>query len=338
MRKYFISFAILALTALNYGDAYGAANFRMFSSDTVGVKLEYPSSGWKVEEFRWGFAVIENGTQSSLTVKVQYFPKEYEKAYDIDLNKEFEKVYVGKFEELIAEKRQLDGLQWDYSMIIGAKGSPLEYCQEMYTTLIQNSLYSVELYYQTSSGKDVKDNLQKIKDSVRLMYKKSELPMIRDYLRSYNSAKSNNAPLEFTALGNRVTIKYQAPWAFSGGGTGSEGGFHYFSGDPYTDIDMILIKHEANDPREAIIALKSWVGLLTDAFNLIEENTITYGKNKYHYQKLVQGSGEHLLNTWMAAMKLENGGTAVIVFAFHQKAMDKAPMLIDEFMKQVVFK
>jgi len=336
MRKFLTIAAVLILVFSVTKNGASEENSKMFSSDSVGVKLEYPA-GWEVVEFKWGFAVTDDATQSTVTVKSQFFPKENETAYDINLNEEFAKVYVGKFEEVTSEERELDGLKWDYSMVIGAKGTALEYDQEMYSTLISNSLYSIELYYMTSVEQNVKDSLQKIKDSVKLMYKETELPMVRAYMKEYKNAAAKNKGLRFTALDNKVSIEYFSPWAFSGGGSGSEGGFHYFTGDPYADIDMILIKHESPDPREAVISLKTWVGLLTDTFTMVEENTATYGENKYYYQKLVQGVDEHLVYTWIYAIN-QGESTAVIVFAFHQRAMEKAPKAIEDFMNHIVFR
>jgi len=329
---------IVVLLILPASTSFGLAekNLRMFASDSVGVKLEYPD-GWKVEEFKWGFVVTEPQNLSTITVKSQFFPKEYETAYDINLNEEFMKVYSGKFEELESGECEIGGLKWDYSSVKGAKGSPLEYLQKTYSILINNSLYSVEFYYNSNIPEDVKAQLQKTGESVKLMYKESELPIMRKYMKEYNDAVSKGTKLKYSALDNDIAIEYSPPWSFAGAGAGSEAGFHYFTGDPYKDIDMILIKHESADPREAIIALKTWVGLLTDTFNLEEENMVTYNNNKYHFQKLVQGKDEHTVHTWISAVKYKEG-SIVVVFAFHHMALEIAPKAVEDLMKGITLK
>ena len=333
-RSYIIVLAILVLgifTSATPGD-----NMKLFASDSVGVKLMYPS-GWRLEEFRWGFTMVEPKTQSTVTVRSQYFPKEFEKAYDIDINPEFTLAYNNKFEELESGEKQVSDMTWDYSSVKGAKGNALEYIQETYSLLKNNSFYSVELFYNTTIADEVKKKFKDIVDSVRLMYRESDLPLVVKYKKKWDSAAAEKKPMSIASPSGIVEIEYNQPWIYGGAGAGSEASLHYLSGDPYTDYDMILVKHESPDPKTAITSLQSFVGLLTDEFKPEEEGTVTFNRNDFFYRKLTQGSGEHVIHTWMYAIS-QGRGTLVFVFAYHEKAKEKAQEVIENFMHGIKIK
>jgi hypothetical protein len=333
-RLYAIAFSIFMLFILT--SAAPADDMKLFASDSVGIKLMYPS-GWQVDEFRWGFTLMERTTQATVTVRAQYFPKEFEKAYDVDLNPEFALAYNGKFEELESGEKQVDGLTWDYTSVKGAKGSAMEYIQETYSLLKGDSFYSIELYYNTSIADKVTDDFKKILDSVKLMYRDGELPLATKYKKEWDSASKEKKPLSIASPSGNVVIEYTPPWIYGGSGSGTETGLHYISGDPYLDFDMVLVKHEIPDPKMAITSIQGWVGMLTDNYTPEEEGTVTFNNNDYFYRKLIQGSGDHIIHTWMYSTKLGNG-TLIFVFAYHDKAKEKAQETIENLMKGVTIK
>jgi FlaG/FlaF family flagellin (archaellin) len=217
-----VSFVLLACTS-----AYAVeGKTETFSSDTVGVKLDYPS-GWHIDTYRWGFSITDPITTSSVSVQTYFMPSELEKAYDINMNEDFSRIYGDTFESVGEGEKEISGLTWDYTAGHGAIGTVMEYEETSYSILVKDTVYSVEKFVLKNTPDTVRKQMDEIVESVRLMYKNSELPLVRNYMNLWTESKDANKEITLDLSSADMSFTYKPPWMFSGAGasTGSVHGY-----------------------------------------------------------------------------------------------------------------
>ncbi|MBU1023443.1 hypothetical protein KKB99_04050 [bacterium] len=316
------TFVLLATTG-----SFAAANTTIsHSSDTVGVKLEHPTD-WLVDDFRWGYMLTDPITSASVSVHVYFLPKEMEKEYDINMNEEFSKIYGGWFESVEEGEKEISGLTWDYVTGHGSIGTPMEYYETSYSLLIENTVYSIELYHMANAKKELLDEMNKVIESVRLMYKKSELPVIREYKKDWNSSKKENGHMTFTILDGDVVFNYASPWMFAGTGANTKVSFHYLSGDPLTDVDMIVVKLPMLDVKLATTNILAILASMTSPYASETDDEVRINGNKYYVKYVTQGIDESILHTRFYTID-HNGESLIVIFAYHEKAKESADEII----------
>lgn len=333
MKKLLTAICILLVILSASAAIADDTKLKSHSSDMVGMKLDYPSS-WVVDDFSWGFMITDPATTASVNVQVYFMPAELEEAYDINLNPEFSKVYGGLFESVDEGEKEISGFTWDYLISRGSIGTPLEYFEASYSLLIENTVYSVQLFNPASSPKETFDDLKAIVDSVKLMYRESELPLIREYKKKWDKAEKNSSGLSFDIPSNGIKIEYSPPWMFTGTGVNTDASFHYLSGDPHKDIDMLLIKIENPDVKKSVTMLQGILASLTCPYSSDNDDEATFNREKYYVKLLTQGKDESILHTRFYAVE-NNDESLIIIFAYHEKAHEHADELIDDFMEGV---
>lgn len=311
------------------------AKLKSHSSDMVGMKLDYPS-GWVVDDFSWGFMLTDPVTTASVSVQVYFMPAELEEAYDINLNLEFSEVYGDLFESVDEGEKEISGFTWDYLISHGSIGTPLEYFETSYSVLIDNTVYSIQIFNPANVPKEILDDLKAVIDSVKLMYRESELPLIREYKKEWDKVEKDGTVLTFDIPSNGMKIDYSPPWMFAGSGVNSDAAFHYLSGDPFQDIDMLLITLANPDVNRSVAMLKGILASLTSPYSSDNEDEATFNREKYYIKLLTQGKDEHVLHTRFYAVA-HNDESIIIIFAYHEKAREHADELIDDFMEGVKF-
>lgn len=317
-----VSFVILVCTA-----AYAAeesANTKTFSSDTIGVKLDYPSS-WSLDTYRWGFSITDPMTTSSVSVQAYFMPSELEEAYDLNLNEDFARIYGDAFESVGQGEKEISGLTWDYTSGHGAIGTPMEYEETTYSVLIEDTVYSVEKFVLKNTPDSVKEKMDKIVDSVRLMYKNSELPAVRNYMNLWKESRDNNKEITLDIPVADMSFTYKPLWMYSGAGASTDVSFHYLSGDPYTDIDMMILRIPDADPARAMNNVQTIIETLTSKYTVAGERDEKVGSVNYKVRMLTQGSGSDLLHTRFYSTGRKNL-SVILIFAY----LDKASVHADE--------
>jgi hypothetical protein len=333
MKRLLTVICILLVILSASGAIADDTKLKSHSSDMVGMKLDYPS-GWVADDFSWGFMLTDPSTTASVSVQVFLMPAELEEAYNINLNLDFSKVYGDLFESVDEGEKEISGFTWDYVISRGSIGTPLEYFEASYSLLIENTIYSVQLFNPASSPKETLDDLKDVIDSVKLMYRESELPLIREYKKKWDKAEKDGTGLSFDVPTNGIKISYSPPWMFAGTGTSTDAAFHYLSGDPYKDIDMLLITIPNPDVNKSVAMLQGILASLTCPYSSDKEDEATFNREKYYIKLLAQGKDENVLHTRFYAVE-HNDESTIIIFAYHEKAHEHADELIDDFMEGV---
>ena len=301
------------------------------SSDMVGVKLEHPK-GWLVDDFHWGYMLTDPVSTASVSVHVYLLPKEMEENYDINMNEEFAKIYGGWFESITEGEKEISGLKWDYVTGRGSIGTAMEYYETTYSVLIENTVYSVELYHKANATEKLTNELEKVMESVRLMYKTSELPLIREYKKEWTDASVENEQLSFMIPDGDVTFSYTGPWMFTGTGSVAQASFHYLSGEPMNDVDMIVVKLPIPDVKLATKSLLAILASMTSPYATETDDEVRIKGNKYFVKSVTQGKDDSILHTRFYTT-LHNNESLIVIFAYHVKAKENADEIIDSLMK-----
>ena len=169
------------------------------------------------------------------------------------------------------------------------------------------------------------------------MYHESELPLVREYKKEWDKATKKKETLEFTIPEGDIKFDYSPPWMFTGTGSNTDAAFHYLSGDPYQDIDMLLIKLDNTDAKLAVLALQGILASLTSPYASDKSDEVTINNKSYFVKSLTQGQDENVLHTRFYSM-IHNGEAVIMIFAWHEKANENADKLIDDFLDGVSFK
>jgi hypothetical protein len=327
-RTLLVSFVILACMAAYAAE--GSSNTKTFSSDTIGVKLDYPSS-WKIDTYRWGFSITDPMTTSSVSIQTYFMPSELENAYDINMNEDFSRIYGDAFESVGEGEKEISGLVWDYTTGHGAIGTPMEYEETTYSVLVEDTVYTVEKFVLSNTPDSVKEKMDKIVESVRLMYRNSELPAVRKYMNTWKESRDENREIKLEIPSADMSFSYKPLWMYTGAGASTDVSFHYLSGDPYTDIDMMILRIPDTDPVRAMNNVQKIVETLTSNYTVAGERDEKVGGINYKVRSLTQGSGSDLMHTRFYVAGRKNL-SVILIFAYHDKASAIADEKINELL------
>lgn len=334
MRKPIILIAILTAFFMPAPSVANDSNIETFSSDSVGMKVDYPSN-WNVQEYRWGFVLTEPETNASVNFQAFFMPKELEEKYDINMNEEYEKIYLGRFESRDKGEIEISGLTWDYTVAKGGINSDIEYIDIACSILLENTVYLIQVFYNTNVDDEIKKTTEEIVDSVRLMYRTVDLPMIRRYRNEWLETKDSQSSLSLTAPGRLFEIDYEPPWIFLGGGSNTEASFYYIAKDPFIDIGMFFVEFPMDDAYEVLNIIQDISAQYTIDYIHVHESVVFFNEYEFIKREMRQGLDENLQHTRMFATE-HNGRTLIAVFTYlKEDETINQDKVIDEFMENL---
>jgi hypothetical protein len=318
MKKHYLLLILLIIMVFT-SYAYAAnQDTKSFASDSIGIKLDYPSK-WRVDEYQWGLMLTEPETNATFTAQAFFMPSELEQIYDINMNKEYELIYAGKYQNLEESEKEFAGKTWDYAFVKGGIGSDVEYFEKNYSLLLGNTVYSIEIFYESKVPEETVKTMDKVLDSMKLMYKESELPLVRNYMKKWKESKESKKDLNYISQGRKFQIDYSPPWLFLGGGLYTEGSFYYLLEDPFKDIGMFFVIIPKSDPVEAMNLIQDLGADYTSPYSVVGEETIKINQTECVKRILTQGAGEHIQNTSYYATKMGDQ-TLIAVFSYLKPA------------------